>query len=505
MERMSTLDAGFFFVEHENVPMHLGSLALFEGPAPAYDDLVKLFEAKLPLVPRYRQVVRTTPLSIFRPAWVDDEHFEIGYHLRHAGVPPPGGDQQLRSMAARVFAQKLDRSRPLWEVWFLEGIEGGRWAILSKVHHAVVDGIGGTDLMTVMFDLGPDAERPVPAPWEPKPGPSVVNVVADGLLDAVSWPLRQLVGLPEVVGQWLGGPTELLGFGRGLTGSVRRLAAPAVSSLNGSISPHRRWAWATASLTEVKEIRSSLGGTVNDVLLAAITRGFRDLLQARGELTEGLVVRSLVPVSVRAQDEHGLITNRVSGVLANLPVGEPDALRRLALLREQMNDLKGSYQAVGAQILTEMLGFAAPTLLALGSRAAFRIPQPLVQTVTTNVPGPRFPLYILGRRMEEAYPYVPIGNNVRISVAIFSYLDRFTFGITADYDAAPDVEILADGIGRGLAELAERPGGKVADHGQSGTKGRGRSRGQGRGQSESQGRGRTQGRGKGGGGRKASS
>ena len=407
-------------------------------------------------MPRYRQVVRTTPLHIFRPAWADDEHFEIGYHVRHAGVPPPGGDQQLRSMAARVFAQKLDRSRPLWEAWFLEGIEGGRWAILSKVHHAVVDGIGGTDLMTVMFDLGPDADRPVPAPWEPESRPSVVNLVADGLLDAVSWPLRQLAGVPDFVGQRLGGPRELLGFGRGLTGSVRRLAAPAVSSLNGSISPHRRWAWTTASLTEVKEIRSSLGGTVNDVLLAGITRGFRDLLQARGELTDGLVVRSLVPVSVRGQDEHGLITNRVSAVLANLPVGEADPMRRLALLREQMNDLKGSYQAVGAQILTEMLGFAAPTLLALGSRAAFRLPQPLVQTVTTNVPGPRFPLYILGRRMESAYPYVPIGNNVRISVAIFSYLDRFTFGITADYDAVPDVEILADGIGRGLAELADR-------------------------------------------------
>ncbi len=492
MDRMSTLDAGFFFVEHENVPMHIGSLALFEGPAPGYDELAGLFAAKLPLVPRYRQVVRTTPLHIFRPAWADDEHFEIGYHLRHAAVPKPGGDDQLRTLAARIFAQRLDRARPLWEAWFLEGIEGGRWAILSKVHHCVVDGIGGTDLMTVMFDIGPDAERPALASWEPDPGPSVLSQVTDGLADALTWPLRQLTGAPGFFRQQLGAPRELLGFGRGLTGSARRLATPAASSLNGSISPHRRWAWTTASLSEVKEIRSSTGGTVNDVLLAVITRGFRDLLQARGELSPGLVVRSLVPVSVRGQDERGLITNRVSAVLANLPVGEADPMRRLALLRGQMDDLKSTYQAVGAQILTEMLGFAAPTLLALGSRAAFNLPQPLVQTVTTNVPGPRFPLYILGRRMEGAYPYVPIGDNVRISVAIFSYLDRFTFGTTADYDAVPDLDVLAEGIGRGVAELADHAVGPGRPaQGKSRAAGQGKSRAAGQGKSRAAGQGKS--------------
>jgi diacylglycerol O-acyltransferase / wax synthase len=203
----------------------------------------------------------------------------------------------------------------------------------------------------------------------------------------------------------------------------------------------------------VKRIRAALGGTVNDVLLAAITRGFRDLLIERGELSEGLVVRSLVPISLRRKDERGVITNRVSAVLANLPVAEPDPVRRLEMLRGQMDDLKRTRQAVGAELLTEMLGFAAPTLLALGSRAEFQLPQPLVQTVTTNVPGPRFPLFILGRRMVEAYPYVPIGDNVRISIAIFSYLDRFSFGITADYSAAPDLDVLTKGIRRGLAEL----------------------------------------------------
>jgi diacylglycerol O-acyltransferase / wax synthase len=458
MEQMSTLDAGFFFVEHENVPMHIGSVAVFEGPAPAYEDLVELVTAKLPLVPRYRQVVRTLPLQIFRPVWADDEHFEIGYHVRHVAVPSPGGAGQVRKLAAQIFAQRLDRARPLWETWLLEGLKGGRWALISKVHHCMVDGIGGNDLMAAIFDLGPDAKRPAPVTWEPEPEASVAGLVGEGMLDAVSWSLRQLSGVTGFGRHPFPARHELLEFGRGLTGSARRLAAPSASSLNGPIGPHRRWAWTTASLSEVKEIRSALGGTVNDVLLAAITRGFRDLLEARDELTDGLVVRSLVPVSVRTADEQGVIANRVSAVLANLPVGEPDPMRRLALLRDQMDDLKRTRQAVGAEILTGMLGFAAPALLALGSRAAFRIPQPLVQTVTTNVPGPRFPLFLLGCRMRKMYPYVPIADNLRIGIAVISYLDTFSFGITADYDAVPDLRVLVKGIGRGVAELGGRSG-----------------------------------------------
>jgi hypothetical protein len=277
--------------------------------------------------------------------------------------------------------------------------------------------------------------------------------VGSGARDTVTWPLRQLADAPAFLQSRLRSRADLLRFGRGLGGSALRLTAPSASSLNGPIGPHRRWASTTASLSRVKRIRVALGGTVNDILLAAIIRGFRDLLAERGELSEGLVVRSLVPISLRRQDERGVVTNRVSAVLANLPVGEPDPMRRLALLRGQMDDLKRTRQAVGAELLTQMLGFAAPTLLALGSRAAFQLPQPLVQTVTTHVPGPRFPLFVLGQQMVEAYPYVPIGDNVRISIAIFSYLDRFSFGITADYSAAPDLGVLVKGIRRGLAEL----------------------------------------------------
>ncbi len=454
MERMSTLDAGFFFVEHENVPMHLGALAVFEGPAPSYEELVDLYAAKLPRVPRYRQVVRTAPLPLFRPAWSDDEHFEIGYHLRRAAVPTPGEVQQLRRLAGQIYAQPLNRSRPLWEAWLLEGLQDGRWAILSKVHHCMVDGIGGSDLMAEVFDLRPDAAPPErPAVWEPRPRPSLAGTLASCARDAVTTPLRLVASVAELARGRLASRDELGAFGRGLIGSARRLAVPAARSLNGPIGPHREWAWATTSLSQVKHIRTELGGTVNDVLLAAITRGFRDVLAGRGVLDDTAVVRSLVPISVRGQDEHGVITNRVSAVLANLPVQEPDPLRRLELVREQMDQVKGTHQEAGAQLLTQVLGFAPTLLLALGSRAAFRLPQPLVQTVTTNVPGPQFPLFILGRQMVEAHPYVPIGDNVRIAVAIFSYLGRFSFGITADASSAPDLGILARGIHRGLAEL----------------------------------------------------
>jgi diacylglycerol O-acyltransferase len=455
VERMSTLDAGFYFVENHNMPMHIGSLAVFEGPAPAYGELFGLFAGKIPAAPRYRQVVRTMPLQVFRPFWADDADFELSYHLRHAAVPPPGGTAELRELASRVFAQRLDRDRPLWEAWFLEGLEKGRWAILSKVHHSMVDGIGGSDLMAELFDLTPESEPPAAEPWRPRPGPSLAELVIGGAVDTITWPVRQFAELPGLLEARLPTPADLAGFGRGLTGSARRLAEPSASSLNGPISPHRRWTWTTTKMAHIRRVRQAFGVTVNDVLLAMTTAGFRALLGARGELTSELVVRSLVPVSLRGADERQPVSNRISAILANLPVGEEDPVARLMALHGQMDDLKRTRQAAGAEFLTGLLGFAAPSLLALGSRAAFRIPQPLVQTVTTNVPGPRFPLYLLGRKLTRLYPYVPIGDNLRIGVAIFSYLDTFAFGVTADYRAVTeaDLEVLTAGFDRGLAEL----------------------------------------------------
>ncbi|HEX2823619.1 MAG TPA: wax ester/triacylglycerol synthase family O-acyltransferase [Streptosporangiaceae bacterium] len=451
MNRMSTLDAEFFFADHDNVPLHMGSVAVFDGPAPAYTDVLRLFESKLPRVPRYRQVVRTVPGQILRPVWADDEHFTIRHQVRHATIPAPGGDEQLRAVAAKLFARRLDLSRPLWEEWFLEGLEGGRWAILSKVHHCMADGIGGNDLMTLVFDTDPEASPPVRVKWAPAPGPSLAERAADEVRDAVTRPLRQLTATSGLLHG--AKPQDLLDFGRGLGESARRLIEPSAGFLNGPIGPRRRWAWTATSLDELKQIRKVHGGTINDVVLAVITGAFRDLLTERHKLTDGLVVRSLVPVSTRGPDESGVITNLVSAVLANLPVSEPDPLRRLTMIRQQMDSLKHRHQEVSAEILTTMLGLSAPMVLALGAQAVFRAPQPLVQTVTTNVPGPRIPLYVLGRRMTALHPYVPIGNAVRISIAILSYVDTVSFGVTADYDSVPDVDVLIQGIQRGLAEL----------------------------------------------------
>jgi diacylglycerol O-acyltransferase len=456
VDRMSSTDAGFYYAESENTPLHVGSVAVFEGPAPSYGDLVRLLLSKLPLVPRYRQRVREVPLSLGRPMWVDDPHFQILYHVRHTAVPRPGSDEQLRNLAGRVLGQRLDMAKPLWEVWLVEGLEDDRWAIISKVHHCMVDGIAGTDLMQVIFDLEPDVTHGEPADWTPQRSPSSAELVAAAVQDTLTHPLRQLTQLPGA-----GGATRTA---KGLLGSTRTMAqslpqmarqatTPLARTLTGPIGPHRRWAWTDARFEEFKSVRTALGGTVNDVVLTAITRGFRDLLQGRGALTDKAVVRSMVPVSVRRPGERGTLDNRVSAVFVDLPVGEPDPAERLARIRRQMDEYKRTMQAVDARSIIAMGDFVAPTLLAMGVRATMQLGQYWAQAVTTNVPGPRVPLFVLGRRMVSAHAYVPIAGGTRISIGIFSYLDTMTFGINADFDGFPDVDVLATGIRRGVDEL----------------------------------------------------
>jgi diacylglycerol O-acyltransferase len=463
MELMSATDAGFFHAEGGNTPMHVGSVSVFEGPAPSYGDLVRLLLGKLPQVPRYRQRVRTLPFDLGRPLWVDDEHFQILYHVRHTAVPRPGGPEQLRNLAGRVLGQRLDMTKPLWEVWLVEGLEQGRWALISKVHHCMVDGIAGTDLLQLIFDVDPDTEHPDPQPWTPHAEPSTAEALAAGLEDVLATPARHLQHLlGESYAAGLELPRLLLQRGAMLTAAAPRLARqvtrPVARSLNGPIGPHRRWAWAETSIDEIRQVRRGLGGTVNDVVLTAITRGFRDLLTSRGELTEGLAVRSMVPVSVRRPDERGSLNNQVSAVFVDLPVGEPDATARLANVRAQMDEYKQMLGAVPARGIVAMGDFVAPTLLALGTRTAARTRQPFTQAVTTNVPGPRVPLYVLGRRMRSLYAYVPIASGLRVSIGIYSYLGDVTFGINADFDAFPDVEVLSEGIGGGMAELLDLAG-----------------------------------------------
>ena len=453
MDRMSPLDASFLHVENAVSHMHIGSVAIFEGPVPAYEEFEAMVAGKLPAVPRYRQKVRFVPLQLGRPLWVDDPHFNLGYHLRHTALAAPRGDQELRNLVGRVMSQQLDRNKPLWEMWMVDGLDHGHWALVSKVHHCMVDGVSGTDLLTVVLDSEPEPAPPLADDWHAEPEPTDARLVVDALGALVASPYEQLRAARSVTRAPRQVATQLTEVARGLrawAGVVRRTP---VSSINGPIGPHRRWDWARTTLTDVKTVRRALGGTVNDVVLTVLTRGFRDLILARGEDVEDRVVRTLVPVSVRTPGERGTYNNRVSAMIAELPVGLASPVERLTAIRTQMDALKESKQAVAAEALTSLSGFAPSMLLALGTRVAMRIPQRNVNTVTTNVPGPQWRLYACGRPMVEAFPFVPLASNVRIGVAIFSYNGLLNYGVTGDYDTAPDIAVLCAGVEAGMTEL----------------------------------------------------
>ena len=457
-ERLSPLDASFLHIEDDASHMHIASVAIFEGPQPPLGDIVQMVRGKLPLVPRYRQVVRFVPLDLGRPVWADDPHFNIDYHLRQTALPAPGGEEELRKLVGRVMAQQLDRTKPLWEMWVAQGLADGQWAMLSKVHHCMVDGVSGTDLLTLILDATPQGSDPIPDDWRPEAPPTPRSLATTALTERIRSPyeivrsVRASMRLPRQTAAALG---DIATGIRAMAGLVRPTPA---SSLNGPIGPHRRWAWASTTVDDIKRVRKATGASFNDVVLAACTRGFRDLLLSRGESVER-TVRTLVPVSVRPRAASGMAVgdgtfeNRVSAMFAELPVGSADPLERLQAVAAQMAGLKESKQAVAGEALTSLGGFAPPMLLALGTRLAARAPQRNINTVTTNVPGPQVPLYAAGRKMLKCYPYVPLAGQVRIGVAIFSYDGQVSFGVTGDYDTAPDIDVLCRGIEAGMDEL----------------------------------------------------
>lgn len=452
-DRLGMQDASFLYIENECNHMHIASVSLFEGPPPQQDEIERMISSKLDRVPRYRQVVRFVPLELGRPVWCDDPHFNLRYHVRHTALPSPGNDEQLQTLVGRVMSQQLDRAKPLWEMWVVEGLQQDRWALLSKTHHCMVDGVSGTDLLSTLLDDAPDVTHPPVTVWKPAESPSSLGLLQNAVWEGLQSPAAGFRALRHSLATPKNLMRQLSDLGEGL-GTFRGFAAEgAESSLNGPISPHRRWCWAETPLAEIKKIRSQHGGTVNDVVLAIITRGFRDLLLGRRESVADGFVRTLVPVSVRREEERGTYNNRVSAMFAELPVGLDDPVERLASLHLQMQDLKEHHQAVAAETLTSLTGFAPPLLLALGARLFAGVEQHAVQTVTTNVPGPQRTLYAAGRAMRTCYPYVPLAGSVRIGIAIFSYAGNLTFGITGDYDGAPDIGVLARGIEDGVREL----------------------------------------------------
>jgi diacylglycerol O-acyltransferase len=440
--------------------MHVASTTLFEGPAPPYTEFRDHIESRLHLVPRFRQKLRFVPFGMGRPVWVDDPHLNLAYHVRHTALPEPGSEQQLRNLAGRIFSQQLDRSKPLWEIWLVEGLKGGRFAIVGKTHHAMVDGVSGVDITTVLFDIEREpveGSKPLER-WIPEPEPSSAQLLAEALVQRALDPREVVRGVRRV----LRGPRRAL---RKVTDAALAagsfawtgIAAPP-SPFNFNVGPHRRFAWVRASLGDMKQVKNELGGTVNDVILTAVAGALGRYLRARGHSTAGLELRAMVPVSVRTAEQHGALGNQVTSMMAPLPVWCEDPKRRMEIVKQSMGDLKQSKQALGATLLTQLADFAPPTIA--GQAARLQARQRFFNLVVTNVPGPQFPLYLMGRRMERVFPMVPLAKNQGICVGIMSYDGQVNFGLIGDYDGMPDLDALAEDLEASTAELIEAAGGR---------------------------------------------
>jgi WS/DGAT/MGAT family acyltransferase len=475
-DRLTAIDASFLHQEKQASHMHVGALITFEGPPPSREDFIGHIEPQLSLIPRYRQRLAFPPFELGRPFWVDDPSFNLHYHVRHTALPRPGSDEQLRELTGRIFSQRLDRSKPLWELWIVQGLERNRFALISKTHHALVDGVSGVDIATVLFDLSPVPSDPPPQDgWTPAPEPSDAELAAEGIKGIVRTPI-------EVAGRALG---ALSNPGRSAE-QVREAAegigeilwaglnpAPDVP-LNVPIGPHRRVWWVESRLSDFKAIKDVLGGTVNDVVLTVVSGALGRWLRGRGVRTEGLELRALVPVSIRSEDERGSLGNRIAAMRGPLPVYADDPLERLRIVRASMGHLKESKQALGAEVIAGLTGFAPPTLLAQASRLNFSTR--LFNLIVTNVPGPQFPLYILGREMESIVPIAFLPENHAMAVAIMSYNGKVHFGLLADYDAMKDLERFGGHLEDCLAELLTAA--KKADRKRAGSNGSPKSGGQ---------------------------
>ena len=449
------MDASFLAQEKQSSHMHVGALVIFDGPAPARDEFREHLGARLRRVPRYRQKLAFPRLEAGRPFWVDDPNFNLDYHVRHTALPKPGSDEQLRALAGRIFSQRLDRSKPLWEVWIVHGLHGGRFALISKTHHALVDGVSGVDIATVLFDLSPVPDDVEPDDgWRAEPEPSDVDLIAEGVAGLVRTPFSlagRVLGALQRPGHTIGRVRE---GAEGLAEVVWAGLNPAPDvPLNVDIGPHRRVRWVQSRLADFKEVKNSLGGTVNDAVLAVVAGALRRWLMDRGVRTDGLELRALVPVSIRTEDERGSLGNRIAAMRGPLPVYVDDPVERLQVVREGMGELKESKQALGAEVIAGLTDFAPPTLLAQASRLNFSTR--LFNLIVTNVPGPQFPLYLLGREMEEIVPIAFLPENHALAVAIMSYNGKVDFGLLADYDAMPDIDAFATHLEESLAELRE--------------------------------------------------
>lgn len=456
LDTLSAADESYLHRESATTQMHIGGVALFDGTAPSHEDFVAHVTGRLSLVPRYRQRVVAPPGGLGRHRWVDDRAFDIDFHIRREALPPPGGDDELRLLAAQVFSQRLDRARPLWELLLVEGFASERFAIINKTHHTLIDGVSGVDLMTVLFDATREPRVVEQQTWAPRRAPSAASLSASvaegyartaaGLTESAARAARRPRGAFGKVSESLSAMTEST-----LSAALRPMTA---SPLNVAIGAHRRLAFAPTRLDDFKLVKTALGGTVNDVVLTVVAGALRAWYESRGLATSGVTLRAGVPVSTRSAQDAGEFGNQVSLVVAPLPLQVADPVERLDRISKAMLEIKRSRQAVGAKTMIELQGFAPATILAQASRLPFS--DRLYNVVVTNVPGPQLPLYILGHELTTLYPLPPLIGDRAVAIAVISYNGAVSFGLLGDYDALPDIDVIAEGVQSSLAELVER-------------------------------------------------
>lgn len=457
MDRMTPLDAAFWTLENEHASLHIAAVSIFEGPIPTYSELAGRYANRIATMPRYRQRMRTVPFGLGWPVWVDAPDFDLEYHLRRTAIPRPGGAVELDTLIGRLMSTPLDRNRPLWEAWIVDGLSDDRWALVTKVHHSLADGLAGMDLFMHVLDPMPGASahhsltRP-PASHRPPGRPRLVaGAVAAGLAAG-----RQTVRDIAAAGRHPAQAARVAGAGlRGSIGFARALRPFSASSLAGPIGGARRYRTAVVDRSDISTVRHAFGGSLNDAALAIVAHGFRDLLRSRGEEPGAHTVRTLVPVSVRAPHEEHELANKVSAILLDLPVDFGDPVAAHGAVVARMRELKAAHEAEAGVLLTEFAGLLPAAVVRPALQAAFAVPQRMLTTVVTNVPGPPRPVHLLGRRMIAIYPYVPIADRIRVGVALTSYDDRLFFGITCDRESVPDADVLSAGIEAGLAELVK--------------------------------------------------
>ena len=453
LDRLSSIDAGFLHVEEGGAHMHIGAVALFAGPAPSIEEFRAHIASRLPRLPRYRQRIQHMPFGTGRPLWVEDDTFRLDFHVRHTALPAPGGKRELLNLVDRVVGQRLDRTKPLWEIWLVDGVAGGRWAMVGKTHHAMIDGVSGVDLLSVLFDLSPETPAEEPQPWEPKPAPGTVGLLSHGALGLVR-NARELAatGLDGVLH-----PREAVTSLAGSVGALGEAFRPFLDAapktvLNAKPGPHRLVEIVKTDLADYKKVKASSGGaTVNDVVLTAVAGALGRFLSERGMEVDGVELRACVPISLRQEAKRGALGNEIAIMNAPLPIGLQDPKQRLARVRQAMEDLKSSKQAEGAKVLTSLENALPPAVLARASRLGFS--SRLYNLLVTNVPGPQFPIYLLGRRLEELVPLAFLAPEHRLAIGIMSYDGQVTYGLIADADAVPDLARLAQHLRDCLAEL----------------------------------------------------